>query len=544
MGIRKLKLQNFKLFRTLDLDFKEGMNIVVGGNEAGKSTVLEAIHLAITGLLSGRYLKNELSQHLFNNEAVAEYINSIKNRQAIPPPPILIEVYLTEGDFPEFEGNHNSTGGAASGFYLRIAFDDAYQREYQELISTGELLSLPIEYYVATWCSFARTALTSRTMPLKSALIDSTAVRHQSGSDVYVSRIIRDFLDTPDVVGIAQAYRRMKENFRVDASITSVNSKIQKSAQVSKNAVTLSAELPSKSDWEDSLVACVGDVPFHYIGKGEQSIIKTKLALHHKKARDAAVVLLEEPENHLTHANLNNLLRGISADNVDKQIIISTHSSFVANKLGLDSLILLNGSSHTRLTSLKPETKEFFEKIAGYDTLRLILASRAILVEGDSDELIVQKAYTLKHGGRLPIDDGIDVISVGTSFLRFLEIADPLEKSVDVVTDNDGDIAALQNKYADYLGDKAKAHIKIHFDLEVDGGTLNIGGKPFNYNTLEPKLLKANGLNAMNKILGTRFEEPAEMHRLMRANKTDCALRIFKTQEPVVIPDYILKAVK
>lgn len=538
-----LKLENFKRFRTLNLDFNDGMNILVGGNDAGKSTVLEAIHLAITGLLSGRYLKNELSQHLFNNAAVAEYINSLKKPPALPPPQILIEVYLSDGDFPVFEGNDNSTRAPGSGFYLKIAFDDAYQREYEELVKSSQVLSLPIEYYAATWRSFAREPLSSRTVPLKSALIDSSAARYQSGSDVYVSRIVRDFLDIADVIGIAQAYRRMKETFGTDAAIASVNAKIQHAAQVSKKAVTLSADLPSKSDWEDGLVACVEDVPFHYIGKGEQSVIKTMLALHHKRARDAAVVLLEEPENHLTHANLNNLLGDIKVANPDRQVIVSTHSSFVANKLGLDSLILLNDSSPTRITSLKPETKEFFEKIAGYDTLRLILASRAILVEGDSDELIVQKAYELRHGGRLPIEDGIDVISVGTSFLRFLEIADHIRKPVAVVTDNDGDPAALQTKYADYLGDRAKPHIKICFDPTIYVGPLIIRDKPFNYNTLEPQLLQANGLDAMNEILGTRFAEPDEMHIHMRANKTDCALRIFKTQEPVVFPSYIVEAI-
>lgn len=41
---------------------------------------------------------------------------------------------------------------------------------------------------------------------------------------------------------------------------------------------------------------------------------------------------------------------------------------------------------------------------------------QAILVEGDSDELIVQRAYMDSHRGKLPISDGIDIISVGISF--------------------------------------------------------------------------------------------------------------------------------
>ena len=35
MAVRKLKVQNFKRFRSLELDFDVGMNIPVGENDAG-----------------------------------------------------------------------------------------------------------------------------------------------------------------------------------------------------------------------------------------------------------------------------------------------------------------------------------------------------------------------------------------------------------------------------------------------------------------------------------------------------------------------------
>lgn len=47
------------------------------------------------------------------------------------------------------------------------------------------------------------------------------------------------------------------------------------------------------------------------------------------------------------------------------------------------------------------------------------------------------------NDGRLPIEDGIEVISVGVSFLRFLELADCIRTKIAVVTDNDGDMAAI-----------------------------------------------------------------------------------------------------
>jgi putative ATP-dependent endonuclease of OLD family len=307
--------------------------------------------------------------------------------------------------------------------------------------------------------------------------------------------------------------------------------------------VKLSVDLTSKNAWENSLLTFLDNVPFHYIGKGEQCIIKTKLALGHQKAKEANIILLEEPENHLSHSKLNQLVYDIKTKCEEKQILISTHSSYVANKLGLESLILLNDKKTLRLKDLSDETRTFFEKLSGYDTLRLLLCKKAILVEGDSDELVVQKSYMIKNEGKLPIQNGIDVISVGTSFLRFLEIADKMKKVVAVVTDNDGDLEALKSKYVNYLGENLKANIQICFDDVIDEGDLLIGKKAFNYNTLEPKFLKANGIEKVNKTLGTKYESIDDLHKYMKNNKTECAIRIFDTKEELVFPDYILASI-
>lgn len=144
------------------------------------------------------------------------------------------------------------------------------------------------------------------------------------------------------------------------------------------------------------------------------------------------------------------LLKDIVDKTEGNQIVVSTHSSYVANKLMLNRLVWIEGSTTNGLNGLDSSTARFFNKIAGYDTLRLLFCRGAVLVEGDSDELVVQKAYMDSHSGRLPIQDGIEVISVGTSFLRFLELAQAMGKCVVAITDNDGDLEAVQKKYKDY----------------------------------------------------------------------------------------------
>lgn len=542
MKIAKVKITNFKCYEeTFTLALNGGLNVIVGANESGKTTILEAIHLALTGLLHGRPLKNDLTNYLFNLTAQTKYVQSLGTASPLAPPAITIELFFSgsSNELAELEGDGNSEKTKCSGVVYKIEFDEEnYKGAYEELVQAGTLSAIPVEYYKTTMRSFARNGITARNIPIKSALIDSSSSRLQNGSDVYVSRIIRDVLEEKERASISQAHRKLKEAFVADPNLKLINERITQAAKISQKAVSISVDLSSQTAWESSLMTYIDLIPFQYIGKGEQCVIKTKLALSAKKNAEAAAILMEEPENHLSHARLNELIADLADQHGQKQIIISTHSSFVANKLGLDHLIVLRSGEVARISEL--EASDFFKKLAGYDSLRLALAAKAILVEGDSDELVVQRAYMDANGGRLPIQDGIDVISVGTAFLRFLELANALKIPVAVVTDNDGDTAAIEKKYAAY---KDSSTVKICVDPVLDTGPLIIKDKPYNYNTLEPKLLKANDRATLNTILGTSANTDDELRIYMRTNKTESALAIFNSATTIIYPDYIKKAV-
>lgn len=544
MFISKMKIHNFKCYRDFEIDLEEGLNIIVGDNEAGKSTILEAINLALTGIISGKSIWNEISQYIFNKEAVDEYIASLVTAP-IELPYITIEIFFGGVENPIMNGNANSDrDGDAEGFCFKIAFADQYVDEYEALVREGDVKSLPIEYYDITWTTFARDVITTRSIPYKSCLIDSSEYRYQSGNDLYLSRIIKGSLEPKDITSIAQAHRRMRDTFTNDPSIETINNKINQETSLTNKKIALSVELVTKNAWENSLVTQLDEIPFHYVGKGEQCVVKTELALARRSSQNANIILIEEPENHLSHARLNQLIKCISEQYVEKQILISTHSSFVANKLGFGKVMLLDTLKITRFSGLSEDTYNFFKKVAGYDTLRMILCKKAILCEGDSDELVIQKAYMQLNDGRLPIEDGIEVISVGVSFLRFLEIAECIHTKIAVVTDNDGDMKAINKKYENYIGENQKEYIKICVDEVVDTGTLKIGNRDYNYNTLEPKLLKVNGLERLNRILGTDYTEEDDLRKYMKHNKTECGLKIFESSEQIEIPNYILEAIR
>lgn len=539
--IKEIHIQNFKKFENISLKLKPDYNILVGDNEAGKSTVLEAINLALTGLLNGKYLKNELSQHIFNKKVVKEWLESICSGAPKPLPEIIIELYFSDDVDPMLLGKNNARRENAKGVVFRIAFDERYRADYEMLISSRNVKTLPIEYYEVSCLSFANEAITPKNIPIKPALIDSAGAKFQNGSDIYVSRIVKDLLETPELVKVIQAFRGAREAFGTNSVISEINTKIQEASNISNKNVKIDIDFPSKNAWEMAVVTYLDDIPFHFIGKGEQCMVKTKLALGHKQAQNASILLLEEPESHLSYTRLSGLIKDIINKNNNpedtKQIIIATHSSFVANKLGLDNIIVMNDNNGFPLADLSDGTKRFFKKLAGYDTLRLILCKKTILVEGPSDELIVQRAYRDSHAGKLPIEDGIDVISVGTSFLRFLEIAEKIRKPVSVMTDNDGDVGALEEKYAGFLGENAKDYIRICFEPNV--ASRLAGDANFNFNTLEPAILRANNREILNGVFGTDFDTDEKILHYMHAHKTECALAVFDYHANIEYPQYI-----
>lgn len=544
MYIKRIKLHNFKRFKHFDRCFNSGLNILVGNNEVGKSTILEAIHLALSGIFCGRYLKSDLTHYIFNHEAIKDYFLAIRQGKHPVAPYLSIELWLD--DYPEFVGNTNSDSDyKAAGITYSIILNEDFKTDFDEYVRKGNVDTLPIEYYTVVWQTFGRLPLMARKIPLKSFLIDGS---NSSGnlSNSYVAHMLNNLMSDNDRVNLANVHRECQHYIEDHEDVRRLNDKLNQGGKLGANIVTLSSDYSSTRTWESALIANINAIPLHFAGKGCQIIVKTKLSLIKTEKEDrATVILIEEPESHLSYSSMNRLINEIKHSQDGRQLFITTHSSFVINKLGLNSLILLSESGNSALKDLSEDTLNYFEKLAGYDTLRMLLCKRSILVEGDSDELIVQKAYLQRHG-HLPIEDGVDVQCIhGTSFLRYLELARLLNLSVCVVTDNDGNLEGLRKKYADYLPPNGRDKIRICFSEKCLSADLFDGEllEKFNYNTLEPCLLQANSRDLLNSIFKTSYDSDSELLKFMHGNKTDCALAVFSSQQDITIPTYIQTAI-
>ncbi|OQP45424.1 hypothetical protein A4H97_32280 [Niastella yeongjuensis] len=534
MLIESIVIKNFKCYTNFELKFNEDLNMLVGNNEAGKSTILEAIQLGLTGLYNYRNIQTEISPYLFNLHVVQQYVANIKAGKRVDLPEICIELYLQEcAETAGFKGINNSKRQNTTGVKMLIAYDKGYDLEYQKFLAEPtNITTIPTEYFSAQWLSFAGNLLSSHSFPIKTMFIDTASIRLQSGNDYYLQSVIRNVLEPEERAGLSLAHRLLKGEFAQQPYIRDINDKMQGGSRYLKEkSVSLSVDISQKYGWEGLLTTYVDEIPFHHIGKGKQNIIKIMLALH-TSGKQCTVILLEEPENHQSFSNLHRLMQYISQECNSKQIILTTHSPYILNKMGLQKAILLNFTSgqgySTTFATLKKDTIVYFQKLPGYDTLRFLLADKCILVEGPSDELLLQRLYLDKHK-RLPIEDGIDIQSVrGLSFLRFLELAEPLKKDITVVTDNDGDYQKLTTvKYKAYIGN-------TNFKLCCS----NNNSLP----SLEQQFLAVNNLATMQTLFGTNYATQGEVLHYMQTNKTDWALSVFESSTSIVYPQYFHNA--
>lgn len=474
MIIHSLRLLNFKKFKDQLFEFNEDINIFVGDNNAGKSTVLEALEIVLNFQYRSRSLSGEFSPDLFNKEAVAKYLVSAKTIADLPL--LVIEAYMI--NVPDYKGTNNSLLKDTQGVRVKASFDPDFTAAYQNYLESGApITSIPVEFYKIEWMDFAWNAIKSITKQFRALYIDPTRIHPTYGKNQYISNVLSTALKKDEEYRLSLNYRETLQSFNDTAEVKTVNADLDSDNKITNKKLTISANTMPAGALQNGLQLEVDAVPFHMIGKGEQSKVQIKLALHNK-SKDIDLIMMEEPENHLSHIELSRLIQDIEAQRNSKQLFLTTHSSYVLNKLSINNICLLH-DSYKRLHQLDKEVVKTLKRLPGYDTLRVALSKKVVLVEGPSDELVLKKIYKDKNKGRLPEHDGIDIIVVrGIGFKTFIEIGKEIGTAVNVLRDNDGDydknVVEAQKEYAAY------PNIKL------------VSSKDNNEFSLEPAMILAN----------------------------------------------------
>ncbi len=534
--IEELKVYGFRILNDFAWHPKEGLNILVGANSAGKSTVMDAIELVTRGSIRGQNARYALSPDWFNMQQVEDFFDALNRPDKTPEIPhiTIIATFSKDPRLARIMGCNGPDGAVASapGIFITYRVPPALHSQFIEeamrLSRLGGPPIIPTEYYECSWRVFQGDPIIRRPSEISCSRIDASPERHSRIIDSYAQNYVKTKLEDDEVREVSSKFRRVSVQIDQDilANIT-VNCSDQKN-------LGLQIDKSPRTDWTNSVVLHREGLPLSVLGSAEQTL--TKCAISLENSANESILLAEEPECHLSHTSLKMLIKMLDDATGDKrQIFVTTHSPFVLNRLGLDNLsVMANGHSPHRITELSNETVRYFRRLSGYNTLRLVLAERSVLVEGPTDEMVFAWAFRKTHGC-LPEERGIDVIECGIQHRRFLELAAALDKhNVVAVRDNDG-------KNPDHWRQKAEDFLSEHRQF-VCG---DLQGGP----TIEPQMINANKEHLAELALAVKSPNASDvaLKSYMLDNKTKWALELLDaaaTKSDVLsVPPYIREAI-
>ncbi len=514
--IEKIKLQNFKRFPAFEISLDKSLNIFVGENEAGKSSVLTAINLVLTA--SRTQVDNIGFDRLLNVDAVNNFMASDRAYEKLPK--LYIELYLNDQGNFELDGKNNSENRVCYGLKMICAPNDELSAEIKEILAIKDS-GFPYDYYVAIFTTFSGAAYSGYKRYLKHLLIDTSVISAEYAVRDYVARMYSTHADPAERSKHQHEYRQLKTKYKASV-FDDLNKRIKDYQFGIKN--------DSKSNLNTDLTLMRDDIDIESKGKGNQCFIKTEFALRkaEKPERAIDVALLEEPETHLSHINMKKLVDRIN-ESKDKQLIIATHSNMISTRLDLRHAILLHSdSTKTALfKDLPKETAEFFIKAPNRGVLDFVLSKKVLLVEGDAEYILMEKIFEATVGHTLE-QANVHVLSVGgISFKRYLDIAKLLTMKVAVLRDNDG---AYQANCVDSFADYASNSIKVFADKDDTRSTFEIC--VYNDNRQ-----KCDGLFAEGRKTLT-------VQEYMLKNKTNAAYTLLLNYDGLVVPAYVKEAIQ
>ncbi|WP_419536550.1 ATP-dependent nuclease [Endozoicomonas sp.] len=514
--IKKIKLKNFKKFRESEIVFHEEKNILIGDNEAGKSTILTAIELVLSG--SKNKVESIGLENIFNTDIVKEFLDGEKKESDLPI--LHVEIFLNEQDNPDLSGKNNTDGTISDGLKLVCEPVEELGSEIREVLNQDES-NFPFEYYSIKFSTFSGEAYSGYRKFLKYLSIDSSQINSEYATREYIRTVYESLAEQNKRIILRNEYRLQKKKF-VEESLDQINKDVDK--------YQFSVKTGSKSSLENDLTITEDDIALENRGKGRQCFIKTEFALNRSgDGQNIDALLLEEPENHLSHTNMKRLINRISNSEA-KQIFVATHNSLISTRLDLRNTILLNSNSASpiSLESLPEDTAKFFMKAPDNNILEFILSSKVILVEGDAEYILMGALYESVTSRNLEEDD-IHIISVGgTSFKRYLDLAKLLNIRVAVVRDNDGDYESnCSQNYNDYLSD----NISIFYEEDNNKSTFEICFYDQNQVICDELFLPGR-----RKLTALEY---------MLKNKADCAFELLdKKADKLNSPNYLSRAIE
>lgn len=501
MYISKLDIEGYKNCKLKsEIDLNRGLNILVGENASGKTTIINALRMILK--------ENEYSyMNISENDFYKSFSGNSKSEK------IKVDLHLSDltsneevtfftwcdAEFNanlhlEVNSNPNRKGYYKKSIWGGASKASAFEEETFECIDCVYLPPL-------------RDAEEKLTNGRKSRL--ATLLKHQyktqNEEDNLVEKVKKfnqSIVDNKDDEYKEIAKAKIDINDSLNRSMGQVfgQSINLQFADTSFNSILQSIKMVFFPQLGEKNIEKFRDIAINSLGYNNLLYIATVFAELQAVGKDNnlfTVLLIEEPEAHLhpqLQIKLIKYLESLTEKYDNMQIIITTHSPVLASSVSVDNLIHIsenNGSIDAiQLSKLDLGTsKNFINRWLDITKSTLLFSKGVILVEGISESMVIpelskivlNKYNSNKVNKKLPStleEAGVSVINInGINFKHFMKMFCNVDGSnsnsklpirCSGVTDNDPEKVTIflkdenGNQLLDDKGDKIKKRIDCY----------------------------------------------------------------------------------
>ncbi len=540
--IKRIKIKGYKKFKDYEIIFNERLNILVGDNESGKSSIIEALNI----VLNNKVPFKELSalKYYFNKDNIKNFEDN-NTFEDLPKINIEIEFNVKESENlqyqqyygPKFMENIEKNDYTENKF--GIMFECIPDEEYQDEINSEiQKKEIPYEYYTLNWTTFKDEKIKYKSKkPFNTYILDNTKNLDNYSINKYSVNLFNALMEE-------SIKKEVKNSFYAkNVELTdSDNMRIDDEKKFNL--------LIENTDFSKFISIIDEDILLELKGKGKERLILTELVINSNKNIDTFII--EEPEMNLSNVNLNKMINSITEKYVEneeermKQLIVTTHSNMVARKLELNNIIYIGKEKAKNFTSLPKDTSNYFLKSDNNNVIDLLNTEKNIIVEGAAEYILLPELFK-----KFIIEQSEGEIPIQKQMMSYYSIN--ITSGQGLSTKHYENLMSYTGNKTIFITDNDKKNKRI-YQIDEDKSYNNISSSDINNWTFEVAIYNANKeyitelLNVENNGKVTKIydgkEQETKTLAYMLNNKTKVALKLSENVDGLTIPKYIEEAFK
>ncbi len=451
MFISKVKVENFRNLKNFEINLNEGLNVILGENNVGKTNLVSAIRIALNCFFDPIEPINLSKDDIYkDSEGKQDFSKPIKITLEFDG----IDSIPLEAEFQSILSNDTTISPRTAHLIFTWSWNEKNQRYTRgwyggignNSIDSDIFQSLPITYLGAL-----RDAL-KQVIPGKKNYLSELFNLKSLKNTEYKNELVEKVEESNKAINSSKLVTAVTEDLNNNLKKVCGEKAFNQEAYIETCDANFDQII---KDLKVNLTGNVTDISSNGLGYNNLiciSIIIAKLCMQLSDTDNLKMPLLiiEEPEAHL-HPQLQALLAknldSNCSENKKVQTIVTSHSAVLAQNVEPETIhIMYNKDLLVKCFSLKNLQTTFKDKKLSWNKFKrfiditkatMFFAKGIVLVEGITEAMLISKlTENMKYNLH---EYGISIIPCGVEFNEIAELytSEGMNTPVAIITDSD-----------------------------------------------------------------------------------------------------------